>query len=69
MSLGSNVQHDDYLKVAKRIDSKCSHHKKEFVIIWHEGGVSYGNSHFAICKYIKSLVVHIKIIQCYMSLT
>lgn len=29
-----------YFKVAKRVDLKCSHHKKETAIIWCDGSVS-----------------------------
>ena len=27
-----------YLKVAKRLDLKCSHHKKEITIVWGDRG-------------------------------
>ena len=48
--LGYNVQHGDYsywysimnLKVAERVDLKCSHHKKEMVIVWWDGDVCEG---------------------------
>lgn len=45
-----------YLKVAKKIDCKCSYHKKEMVIMRPDGGVSkrYGGNLFTICKYIIS---------------
>lgn len=29
-----------YFKVAKRVDIKCSHYKKEMITMWH-GGVKY----------------------------
>ena len=60
---GSDALHCDYrwlhctthLKVAKRVDLKCSNHKKEVVIMWSDGDVSYyyhGN-HITVYKYIK----------------
>ena len=38
-----------YLRVAKRVDCKCFHHKKEIVIMSHDGDFSscYGGNHFA----------------------
>ena len=43
-----------YLKVAKRVDLKHSHHKKEMAIICGHSGVShhYHGNHFATDKYI-----------------
>lgn len=29
-----------YFKIAKRVDLKCTHHKKEMVDMWPGGGVS-----------------------------
>lgn len=45
---GSNIQRGDYSesycigysKAAKRVDLNCSQHKKDMVIMWHNGGVS-----------------------------
>lgn len=44
-----------YLDVAKRVDSKYSHHKKE-IIMWCDGAVSkgHGQNHFANYKCIKA---------------
>ena len=44
---GSDAQHGDYseqhciiyLKVAKRVDHQCSHHKREMTIMWAYEGV------------------------------
>ena len=44
----SNVQHCEYneqyymlhLKVAKRVDVKCSHHRKKMVTVGYDGDVS-----------------------------
>ena len=40
----------------KRVDLKCSHHRKEIVIMWRDTNVSqhYVGNHFAICKCIRS---------------
>lgn len=38
-----------YLKVAKRVDLECSHHKQEMVIMW----LDEAGGHFPIDKYIK----------------
>lgn len=28
-----------YLKVARRLDLKCSHYKQEMIVLCHDGGV------------------------------
>ena len=58
-----------YLKVAKRVDLKCSHHLKEMVIMWGNGDVNWPScgNHLPIYKHIKSSCVHLKITQHYMS--
>ena len=43
-----------YLKVAKRLDLKCSHHRREMIIMWCDRGVSFGGNHIARYKFIKS---------------
>jgi len=42
------------LEVANRVNLKCPHHKKDMVIMWH-GSAIYGDNHFVIEKYIKSI--------------
>ena len=48
---------DIYLKVAERLDLKCSHHKGEMIIMTsaHDAGVS--SNHIAIYKYTASTCV------------
>ena len=42
-----------YVKIAKRLDLKNPHYRKEVIIMLCDRGVSFGGDHMAICKYIK----------------
>ncbi len=57
------------MKVVKRVDLKCSHHKTEMVIMWHDTGV---NAMVVIILQHRSAsnqhTVHLKLILCYMSI-
>ena len=62
------VSNTIYFKVAIRVDFKCSHHKKEMVMLRHDRGVS--NTRVVIILYYVSMStgVHLKVTQYYMSI-
>ena len=73
---GSNIQCGDYgleyciiyLKVAKRVELECSHHKKEMVIMWHDAGVSTVVVILSIQVYQINTIVYLKNLDNHMSI-
>ena len=59
---GSNVQHNEYMKVAKRVYLKYFHHKKRIVIICCDAGINkyHAGNHFDIHVYQINMMYTLK---------
>lgn len=56
------------MKVAERLDLESSHHRKESVIMWGDGGVLSNATVVIISQYnsvSKQHIAHLKLSQCY----